>query len=793
MENITDNIKKYNTLQIRDLLNILINKWYWFTLSFILFIGATVFYIQRTSPKYLRSASILVKDETKGGNIGAAADVIADLGFFQSKVNIQNELLIIQAPIIIQETVKRLQLNETYKIKQGIRFYDLYQKAPISVSLPEKSENDYISYIINIISDKEFEITETWLNGDHISNEIVRGRFGSSLSTDVGHINITTRQDIHQYIGKAIYYSNIPVIIASNRLSSQVKFELGNKMATIIDISIQDASIKRGDDILNTIIRIYGEEWIKDKNQIAESTSEFITDRLALIEKDLGNVDNDISTYKSENLLPDAQAVSNKYLERSNKNDAQILELSTQYSMATYIQNFMQKASRKEQLIPANSGIDNKIEKQINEYNTLLLERNRMLGNSSNNNPLIMDMNQSLKSMRETILSSIGDLLEIIDIQLDKVYQSESVNKKKISQTPTQVKYLLSVERQQKIKEALYLFLLQKREENELTYAFTAYNTRVISPPMGNLIPISPNKIKLILIAMILGFIIPCIILLIKESLNTSIMSRKDLQSLAIPIIGEIPWGSKKPRIPFKKKRKQLKNKITIVVNNKSRNHINEAFRIVRTNIDFMLEDNRKGSVMMVTSINPDSGKTFIAANLAISMGIKGSKILVIDLDLRKASISSIVNNPKIGVSDYLAGKQKNIQDLIVKCNNYENLDILPVGKIPPNPSELLSSHKLKDLISELKMMYDYIVLDCTPIDIVADASIVNKVSDSTIFIIRAGLFDRKDVPYIQDLYNEKKYNNIRLVLNNSDIYGKYGYEKYGYGRYGYNKYTYEI
>lgn len=784
----SENYIKNNSLQVADLLVIFKTKWYWFVLSIVLCVGVMFYFIQRTSPKYQRTASILIKEDTKGGNIGATADIIADLGFFQSRVNIQNELLIIQAPVIIEETVKRLSLNERYLIKKRLRYIDLYKKCPITVDLKDKVENDYVSYAFHILSQNRFEITEIYLNGEHIPLEqSIPGEFDKEVETTVGKLLVTTTSFMKdRFIGQYIYYSNTPVIVAANNLSDKVKFELGNKVATIIDLSINDVSIQRGDDILNTIIDIYGEAWVKDKNQIAESTSNFINERLALIEKELGTVDNDISTYKSENLMPDAKAVSNKFLEQSSQNDTQILELSTQYSMNQYIKEYMQRSTRQDQLIPTNSGVDSKIEIQILEYNTKLLERNNLLANSSTQNPLVKDMDSALKSMRKTILMSIDDLTEMIDIQLDKVYQTESITKKKIAQNPTQVKYLLSVERQQKIKEALYLFLLQKREENELTYAFTAYNTRIVSPPMGNIIPVFPNKSKFLLIAALLGFIIPCIVLLTLESLNTNIKSRNDLKGLSVPLISEIPWAGKKRRLhlPMQKKHKEL----TIIIDNKSRNRVNEAFRIARTNIDFMHENSGKGSVMMVTSANPDSGKSFITTNLAICMSIRGSRVLVIDLDLRKATTSSIVGSPKTGVSDYLAGKEKDIKNNIIQSETYANLDILPVGKIPPNPSELLASPKLKELISYLKPSYDYILLDCTPIDIVADAALVNKVSDTAIFVIRAELFARRDIPYIQELYDSKAYNNIRIILNNSDVYGKYGYHKYGkYGYYAYN------
>lgn len=774
-----ENNLKNNSLQVSDLLAVFKANWAWFVLSLVLFLGVTIYFIMSSPPRYKRTASILVKDETRGGNIGATADIIAGLGFFQSRINIQNELLIIQAPIIIRETVEKLALNERYSIKEGLRFHDLYRISPIIVNLKDKPEDDFVSYIFHIVSETKYEIIYTGLNSNRKAlKQPIQGEFDKEINTDIGKLLVSKTLFMdNQFMGKNIYYSNRSVSEEANNLEEKLKFELGNRSATVIDISIDDVSIQRGDDILSTIIGIYEEAWIKDKNQIAEKTSMFINERLGVIEEELGVVDNDISTFKSKNLIPDAQAVSNRYLDQSSKNDALILDLNTQYSMAQYIKEYLQHSDRQEQLIPANSGIDAKIEKQIIEYNSTLLERNKMLANSSSRNPLVQELNSSLKSIRNGILLSIDDLVKMIDIQLSKVYQQENITKRKISQNPTQVEHLLSIERQQKIKEALYLFLLQKREENELTYSFSAYNTRIVSPPMGNINPVFPQKFKFLLIAVIIGLMLPGIILIAIEGLNTKVKSINDLRGLSIPIVGMIPWSNGKNwlNLPKFRLRKQSNNDLKIIVNSETRNPVNEAFRVIRTNIDLIHENNPKSSVVMVTSMDPMSGKSFIANNLSICMGLKGCRVLVVDFDFRKATTSSIVGNPQLGVADFLNGKADNIEKLILKSDSNVNVDILPAGNLPQNPSDLLANNKVKDLVLSLKPLYDYILLDCTSIDSVADAALVNKVSDIVICVIRAGLFDKSDLSYIRDLYTSKAYNNIKIVLNNSDLYGRYG------------------
>lgn len=362
--------------------------------------------------------------------------------------------------------------------------------------------------------------------------------------------------------------------------------------------------------------------------------------------------------------------------------------------------------------------------------------------------------------------------------------QEEQQTTSRIAASPTQAKYLLSVERQQKVKEALYLFLLQKREENELSQAFTAYNTRIITPPYGKMIPTAPVKKNILMVAIALGLLIPVVIIFIMENMNTRVRGKKDIENLTLPFVGEIPLSyRKKKRLPF---RKPQPESYSIVVKEKNRNVINEAFRVVRTNLEFMQGKNGHSPIIMVTSMNPGSGKTFITMNLATSLAIKGKKVLAIDLDLRKASLSTYIQSPGKGVTNYLIGQANTYNEVTVKGKPHPNLDILPVGTIPPNPTELLFENHLEQMLSELKNQYDYIFIDCPPVEIVADTSIINKYVDQTLFVIRAELLERAMLPEIEKFYQTHKYKNMVLLLNGTTDAYTYGYHKYGY-RYGYH------
>lgn len=385
--------------------------------------------------------------------------------------------------------------------------------------------------------------------------------------------------------------------------------------------------------------------------------------------------------------------------------------------------------------------------------------------------------------MKNTIINSLDNELTMLNAHQRTVRASHGQATARIAANPEQAKYLLSVERQQKVKESLYLFLLQKREENELSQAFTAYNTRLIEAPHTDDVPTTPNSRNIYLAAVFLALLIPGTVIIAKENLNTAVRGRKDLESLNVPFVGEIPQHKSKHK--SKKDKKNAPNLSTeVVVVEKSRNVMNEAFRVVRTNLEFVLGFDNNHKVIMLTSMNPGSGKTFITANLSSALGIKNKKVLAIDLDLRKGSLSEYVGKPSQGLSNYLSGQTLDYGSLIVPLGT---IDVLPCGTIPPNPTELLFSPRFKTMIDEVKQRYDYVFLDCPPAEIVADASIISRYVDMTLFIIRAGLMDRSFLSDIEKWYDEKKFTNLSIILNGtSEGFSHYGYHKYGY-RYGYH------
>ncbi len=791
--------KPDDSLRVKELFYLCVAKWRWFAVSVLLCVGMAAVYILRTPPVYTRSAFLMVKEDTKGKAIGSdVASMFADLGLGQMNANVNNELLAMRMPSVVKEVVKRLDLDVSYRTSGFLHKETLYgEDLPVKVSLPELADAESASFTLQLMPSGKVELDDFESSERDIEDEAVTGALNDTLQTPLGKIVVTSSPS---YVAAEeeyplIYLSRTNLYDCVDGCIENLEAELSSEDATVIELSYKDVSIARAEDVLGTVIAVYNEEWMKDKNQITVSTSQFISERLEALEKELENVDSDISTYKSENLLPDVEKASLLFMEQAQENNNKLVALSTQIAIAGYIRDYLTDRKKRNQLLPVNLGLeDADIEHQIAEYNAVQLKRNNLITNSSEQNPLIADLDQSLSAMRAAIVSSIDNLSHSLDTQRKDLLLNERQTSGRIAASPQQNKYLQSVGRQQKVKEALYLFMLQKREENELSQAFTPYNTRILTPPSGNLEPVAPKKKRILAVAFLLGLMIPAGLILLRENMDTTVRGRKDLEKLSTPFAGEIPLhtAGKKSRNPFGQRLfgKQKEEERRIVVKEGSRNVLNEAFRVLRTNLEFM--SGGQPEAVLLTSYNPGSGKTFLTMNIAASLAIKGKRVLVIDGDLRHGSLSSYIGSPENGLSDYLAKRTDDLNGIIRKVDGkYPGLDMIPVGTIPPNPTELLFGERMAQLVSEMRSQYDSVFIDCPPVDIVADTQILGKLADRTLFVVRSGLLERSMLAQLDKAYKEQKFRNLSVILNGTAVekhrYGyRYGYY-YGYG-YGYTK-----
>lgn len=780
-----NNIKEFN---IKEFFRECRNHWWWFAISLFLCGTFAAYKIITTPPQYLREATILIKETSTRRTASDLETVLGTGGLNSANSKLSNEIVAFHSPALMEDVVERGHFNVLYT-REGRRYnYTLFgRNLPASVDFIEFEKECYCSIELKETAPGKYTLSDFTFGGNKLKQKPMEVAVGDTVSTPIGllciHDNASFRGDRD---GASFKVSHLNSKKVARGFCGKLKLAMVDvkNMSDVLQLSFTDVNIERADAILATLIQIYNENWIKDRNLTAEATSRFINERLATLDRDLNDVDSDISNFKKNNLLPDVGAVSSININQSAQTDQKIHELENRLNVSQSIKKYLTSANSG-QLIPLNGDIGNtSIANQVNDYNKTLLERTKLAANSSNENPIVIDLDNSLDAMRSAILASINNQISNLQDQLDATRRVARSTTERIAANPSQEKYLLSVGRQQKVKESLYLYLLQKREENELSQAFTAYNTRLITPPTGSDRPIAPDKKKILLIAILLGIALPMGLLYLIDLLNTKVRGRKDLEALSIPLLGEVPQysttGKRKKLKLGKRSDKSLDG--VILVKQGRRNVINEAFRVLRTNIEFLGENNK---VILFTSFNAGAGKTFTSSNTATSLALRGSKVIAVDCDLRHASLSQYAGNPKIGISSYLAGRETDVDSLITKNVQNSSLDILAVGAIPPNPSELLATENFVKLINLLKEKYDYVILDCPPVEIVADTQIVEKVADRSIFVIRAGLFEREMLPELERFNTEKKFKNMMLILNGSGAAGTY-YGRYGY--YGYYK-----
>lgn len=772
-----------NSINLMDFLRMGLANWYWFVLSVIVCLGGAFVYLKSTPKIYMRTASVLIKDEKRGG-MASEASAFEDLNLMSFKSNVDNELLVFKARRLMDEVVRRLQLDISYKVKNGLIRQELYTASPLTVQFPDVSESQIFNFVITPVSDKEVLLSDFEM-GENFESRPIKVQLNDTVTTPVGKVVVVpTLHYSKNCYGIPLYVGKSNLRMVSLGYTNSLQLALANKASTIINLSLSDVSPRRAEDVINTLIDVYNEDAVNDKNQVAINTSNFINERLIIIEKELGGVDSEIENYKKENRLTDITSETGVYLQTSTQNQQVGLDMENQLTLTRYIREYLTDPTKGTELIPTNTGIGNMdIETQISKYNDMLLKRNKLVSNSSENNPVVMDLNNALDAMRQTIVRTVDNQITAYNVKIRNVREQEAQISRRIAAVPTQQKYVLSVERQQKIKEELYLYLLNKREENALSQSITESNARVVDAATGSDAPVAPKAMMIIMAALALGCVIPAGVLYLITIMDTKVRDRKEIEdNLTAPFLGEIPYRERE-------KGEKGEKDNTLVIRENGRDSVSEAFRIVRTNMEFMRVGVENLQVVMFTSLNVSEGKTFISSNLAVSLAMTGKKVVIVDLDIRKGTLSSHIRTADMGVTNYLSGKVDDVGIIVRDSGLHPNLDIVCNGPIPPNPAEFLLSKRLDKLVDELRKRYDYVLLDNVPSNMIADAVIVGRLVDLTIYVIRAGYMDRRQLPEVEKLYRQKKFKNMAILLNGVKYkHTRYGYYKYGYyGSYGYS------
>lgn len=766
MQTNSTNGRNDQDVNIIDILMFLLSKWKWFVISIIVFGGLAWFQYARTPKTYFRSATVIIKDPSN--KISSAG--LDRYDNYINKVNVANEILQFRSKKLMRDVVSRVSADIDYKVKEGLQMTELYKKSPVSVRFLETTPEMHLNMVVTPLDSSKVMVSD--FGSDESDKKWTVPMKDTVNIEGVKLVVAPTNYYTDSWKGEHIHITKNPMSSVVGYFISSLGIRQEEDEASILTLSLKDRSAARAEDVLNMLISVYNEEAINDKNQVAINTAEFINERLIIIESELGGVESHLESFKRENRIVDIATTAGMYVGESQKYNTNVMELETQLRLATYIKDYLTDPTREIDLIPANTGIsDMNIESQIAQYNTIKLRRDKLIEDSSEKNPVVEELNTSLRAMKQSIIRAVDNMIVSINVRRNDAQSRESQAQSRVSSIPTKERQMLSIERQQKIKESLYLFLLNKREENALSQAMVDNNARVIDGASGPNAPIAPNRNKIMLLGLLLGLAFPGVIFLMIMFLDTRIRTKKDIQGkVTAPFLGVIPEQDKE-----------------------NENLISEAFKIVRTNMSFLSRKDRKIQVIMCTSFSSGDGKTFVSLNLANSFISARKKVVLVDLDIRKGTLtahfSKHSHHHAQGVTNYLADTDLRLDDIISSDTGVEGLDLIPSGSIAPNPAELLMDERLDEMFKELRNRYDVIITDSVPVGLVADATIANRVADLTLFVVRAGRLDRRQLPDIEAMYQERKLTNMSLLLNGADFhhhgYG-YGYG-YGYGHgYGY-------
>lgn len=792
--------EEYNFM---DMLYVALAYWKWYAISILTCVLVAFLYVKTQQNIYQRETTVLIKaDENAHSSLYSESEAFSDLGLTGFAKKIDNELLVFQTKRLMEETARRLHLDVNYYGESKFRDYTLYGETPVTIAFLDAKEYDFDLSLVMTPGKDDMVTLHDFVKGKTRYNKEITAKAGTTVQTPLGRVQVekNTSEEARQLKGVDIHVEKSSLKSVGNYYSKLLQVSAASKGSSIISLVIKDTSKKRAENILDTLVAVYNEDAINDKNKVVVNTDNFINDRLITLEGELGSVDMTIARFKSSNQLTDIASDASAFRSSYNSYDNQVADLQSKRSVAQYILDYIRSIeSRGEgryEVIPNNAGLGNTaVEGLVSEYNTLTLQREKLQLDAGSNNPQVLDLGNTIDRLRTRIVSSLHNYVKGLDIQIGNANNRAGTASSRITAVPGQQKTVTNVERQQRIKENLYMYLLNKREANNLKRNMTEANARVLDPANGSEFPIAPRKLMIMLIGLIAGFAIPSAVIYLFIIANTKVRSRKDLKSLSIPFVGEIPEVEDNSIKLFSKlgkifgSRKKHRKERKIIVSKDSHDPVSEAVRILRTNLQMLQAGDKDKKVIQLTSYIPSSGKTFVTSNLGMSLALAGKKVILVDLDIRRASLSSSVGKNLPGVTNYLGGYTDDIDSLIVRSKQSDNLDILPAGVSAPNPAELLMLPALDKLVEHLKERYDYVILDTVPFAAIADAVIVNRLSDITMFIVRAGNLDRRMLPDVEILQTEGKLKNLCLLLNGvskahlySSYYG-YGYHKYyGYG-----------
>lgn len=769
--------------------------WPWFIVSIVGCLLLAFIYLRYQAPVYNISASVLIKEQDARSKAmmgtNGALGALQDIGGFSMTSNFDNEIEILKSRTLIRKVVTDLNLYINTRQQRVFGYApSLYKQSPVVVSLtPEEAEQLQSAVMLRMRYTPQGSLSVRAEYKWNEAEQVIEKEFPklpAVLPTDAGVFRFSADSLVLAEMkaeGKALEQDlelitqiASPTVVAT-AYANNLSVTPTSKTTTIAKIEVKNSSRQRGIDFINRLVAIYNQDANDEKNEVARKSAEFIEERIAIINEELGSTESQLASFKQRSGLTDLTSDAQLALTESSKYEQQRIENATQISLVQFLQNYINDPKNANEVIPANVGLqDNNLTNVINQYNELIIERNRLMRTSSENNPAVINLNTGIEAMRATVRTTVQSVLKGLQIAKADIQRQTSKYESRISAAPEKEKEFMTISRQQEIKATLYTMLLQKREENAITLAATANNGRIVEQALPSLNPVSPKSSIIALVALILGLGLPIGFVYLRDLLKYKIENREDVERITnVPILAELP----KCDTPAN---------ISIVVRENKNDIMEETFRGLRTNMLFMLEPQEK--VILFTSTQPGEGKSFLAANTAISLAFLGKKVIILGMDIRKPGLNKAFGFTRSakGITNYLNDPEHtDLMSLVMESQISPNLQILPGGPVPPNPTELVARPVLDDMINMLKERYDYVILDTAPIGMVTDTAIIGRVADLCVYACRADYTPKNGYEYINVLKNSHIFPKLATVINGIDMRKRKNAYGYGYGkRYGY-------
>ena len=792
-------------LNFQTIFAALVLNWQWFLLSLVICVCGALIYLRYAEPVYQVSARMLIKEQDRRSNASQMLANVEDLGFLSNSSGIENEVEVLQSRILLRDVVKDLKVYTEYRREGRVHDAIEYQGQPVNVDL-DPQHLDSLDYSLLEVTKwlklriwrdgKEYEVTgNTFENKKETSEFHHRIKsLPATFKTRLGTLTLTAAANKNWDEDKAYLVTIRPPMLVATQYLNQLTVAPSSKLTSIASLSLKDQNYRRGMDVLRQLAVCYNRQANADKNEVALRTEEFINERMSKISEELGSAESEIQRFKQQNSVTSLSDAAQS-VQMSNEFSARLSEANSQVEMLDYMREYVNNPKNKYKIIPSNVGVtDNASTSLINSYNQAVQDRNRLLKAASEEAPQVRTLTATIDELQTSIQTALMQARRSADINRQGIQSQFSKFQGRVSAAPVQERVLNQVGRQQDVKSTLYMLLLQKREENSIALAATADNGKLIDEPL-NEGQVSPKKIIILASALVLAFAIPGALIWLVALFRYKIEGHEDVARLTeLPIVADVAVASD-----------NVKQKAGIVVQANKNNQIDEIFRSMRTNIQFMLQGDQK--VILFTSSTSGEGKTFNAANLAVSFALLGKKVILCGLDIRKPALGRL-----FGVSDRFEGMTtlltletvtpEALKSQIQPSGVNDNLDLLLAGPVPPNPTELLARENFSVITKMLREQYDYVIFDTAPVGLVTDTLQIGQHADLTVFVCRADYTPKSSFALINSLANEKKMPNPCVVVNGIDMsrrkygyyygYGRYGkYGRYGYGRYGYGKYGY--